>query len=159
LRRYETILIAHVDLSEDELSGLIARYSAILTGKKGILVKVERWGKRKLAYVIKKQARGVYVLMDYAGESDAVNELERNLKINDKILKFMTVLKDDAVDPAALEREIAEAAQATDKKDAANMTAPATPPAAASVEGLAPEVEEIQQPAPEETKTDAKGDD
>ena len=159
MRRYETILIAHVDLSEDELSGLIARYSAILTGKKGILVKVERWGKRKLAYVIKKQARGVYVLMDYAGESEAVNELERNLKINDKILKFMTVLKDDAVDPAALEREIAEATQATDKKDAANISAPATPPAAASVEGLAPEVEEIQQPAPEETKTDAKGDD
>jgi ribosomal protein S6 len=44
LRRYETILIAHVDLSEDELSSLIARYGTIVTGQKGILVKVERWG-------------------------------------------------------------------------------------------------------------------
>jgi small subunit ribosomal protein S6 len=158
LRRYETILIAHVDLSEDELSSLIARYGAILTGQKGILVKVERWGKRRLAYMIKKQARGFYILIDYAGESAAVNELERNLKINDKILKFMTVLKDDAVDPAALEKEIAEAVQKTEKKEEVKATAPATPPAAAPVESPAPEAAEIQQPAPEETKTDVKGD-
>jgi small subunit ribosomal protein S6 len=158
LRRYETILIAHVDLSEDELSSLIARYSTIITGQKGILVKVERWGKRRLAYVIKKQARGFYILIDYAGESAVVNELERNLKINDKILKFMTVLKDDTVDPAALEKEIAEAAQKTEKKEEVKVTAPATPLAAAPVENPAPKAAEIQQPAPEETKTDVKGD-
>jgi len=158
LRRYETILIAHVDLSEDELNSLIARYGTIVTGQKGILVKVERWGKRRLAYMIKKQARGFYILIDYAGESAAVNELERNLKINDKILKFMTVLKDDAVDPAALEKEIAEAAQKTEKKEEIKVTAPATPPADAPVESPAPEAAEIQQPASEETKTDVKGD-
>ena len=158
MRRYETILIAHVDLSEDELSSLIARYGAIVTGQKGILVKVERWGKRRLAYMIKKQARGFYILIDYAGESAAVNELERNLKINDKILKFMTVLKDDAVDPAALEKEIAEAAQKTEKKEEVKATAPETLPAVAPVESPAPEAAEIQQPAPEETKTDVKGD-
>jgi small subunit ribosomal protein S6 len=158
LRRYETILIAHVDLSEDELSSLIARYSTIITGQKGILVKVERWGKRRLAYMIKKQARGFYILIDYAGESAAVNELERNLKINDKILKFMTVLKDDAVDPAALEKEIAEAAQKTEKKEEVKATAPATPPAEHPVDSPVPEETEIPQPAPEETMTDAKGD-
>ena len=158
MRRYETILIAHVDLSEDEQSSLIARYGTIVTGQKGILIKVERWGKRRLAYMIKKQARGFYILIDYAGESAAVNELERNLKINDKILKFMTVLKDDAVDPAALEKEIAEAAQKTEKKEEVKVTAPATPPAAAPVESPALEAAEIQQPAPEETKTDVKGD-
>jgi small subunit ribosomal protein S6 len=158
LRRYETILIAHVDLSEDELSSLITRYSTIITGQKGILVKVERWGKRRLAYIIKKQARGFYILIDYAGETAAVNELERNLKINDKILKFMTVLRDDAVDPAALEQEIAEAAQKTEKKEEVKVTAPATPLAAAPVESPAPTAAEIQQPAPEETKTDVKGD-
>ena len=158
MRRYETILIAHVDLSEDELNSLIARYGTIVTGQKGILVKVERWGKRRLAYMIKKQAKGFYILIDYAGECAAVNELERNLKINDKILKFMTVLKDDAVDPAALEKEIAEAAQKTEKKEEVKVTAPATPPAAAPVESPALEEAEIQQPAPEETKTDVKGD-
>jgi small subunit ribosomal protein S6 len=158
LRRYETILIAHVDLSEDELSSLIARYSTLITGQKGILVKVERWGKRRLAYLIKKQQRGFYILIDYAGETAAVNELERNLKINDKILKFMTVLKDDAVDPEALEKEIAEAAQKTEKKEEVKVTAPATPPAAVPVESPAPKTAEIQQQAPEETKTEVKGD-
>jgi small subunit ribosomal protein S6 len=156
LRRYETILIAHVDLSEDELSSLIIRCGAIITDQKGILVKVERWGKRRLAYMIKKQAKGFYILIDYAGESAAVNELERNLKINDKILKFMTVLKNDTVNLTALEEEIAEAAR---KKEEVKVTAPSTAPAAAAVESSAPETEEIQQPAPEETKTDVKGDD
>jgi small subunit ribosomal protein S6 len=158
LRRYETILIAHVDLSEDELSNLITRYSAIVTGQKGILVKVERWGKRRLAYIIKKQARGFYILLDYAGETVVVNELERNLKINDKILKFMTVLKNDAVNPAALEKEIAEAALGTGKKEEIKVTAPATPPPAAPVESSAEQTAEIQQAVPEETKTEAKGD-
>jgi small subunit ribosomal protein S6 len=157
LRRYETILIAHVDLSEDELNRFITRYSAIVTGQKGILVKVERWGKRRLAYIIKKQARGFYILIDYAGESVVVNELERNLKIEDKILKFMTVLKDDAVDLAALEKEIAEAAQKTEKKEEVKLTAPPTPPDAAPVESPEPKTAETQNLVPEETKTDMKG--
>ncbi len=156
MRRYESILIAHVDLSEDELSSLIARYSAIITGQKGILVKVERWGKRRLAYAIKKQVRGFYILIDYASESAAVNELERNLKINDKVLKFMTVLKEEAVDPAALEKEIAEAAQKAEKKEEA-VVAPATTPAAAPVEAPAAIPAEVQPAAAEETKTNAKG--
>lgn len=158
MRRYETILIAHVDLSEDELSSLITRYSAIITDQKGILVKVERWGKRRLAYLIKKQQRGFYILIDHAAESAAVNELERNLKINDKVLKFMTVLKEEAVDPVALEKEIAEAAQKTEKKEEVKVVTPATPPAEAPVESAAPPAAEAPQPVPEETKTEAKGD-
>lgn len=126
MRRYETILIAHVDLSEDELSNLIARYGGIVTGQKGILVKVERWGKRRLAYLIKKQTRGFYILIDYAGVSAVVNELERNLKIDDKILKFMTVLKAETVDIEALEKEIAEAAASKeDKKEPSPAAGPA----------------------------------
>jgi small subunit ribosomal protein S6 len=158
LRRYESILIAHVDLSEDELSSLIARYSEIITGQKGILVKVERWGKRRLAYLIKKQSRGFYILIDYAGETAAVNELERNLKINDRILKFMTVLKEEAVDPIALEKEIAEATQKTEKKEEVKVTPPAASPVAAPAESPAPSAAETQPSAAEETKTDVKGD-
>ena len=137
MRRYETILIAHVDLSEDELSALITRYGGIVTGQKGILVKVERWGKRRLAYMIGKQARGFYILIDYAGATDVVNELERNLKIDDKILKFMTVLQAEAVDPEVLEKEIAAAAK---KQEPAPV--PEAPAAVAA---------EAAPPAPEET--------
>ena len=148
MRRYETILIAHVDLSEDELSKLIARYEAIVKGQKGILVKVERWGKRKLAYLIRKQARGFYILIDYAGLSAVVNELERNIKIDDKILKFMTVLKAEAVNPAALESEIAAAAKKEEKEA----------PLAAAAEEPATGEDEALPPVLEETDSDAKGE-
>jgi small subunit ribosomal protein S6 len=150
-------LIAHVDLPEDELTTLIDRYSAVVTGQKGILVKVERWGKRRLAYLIKKQQRGFYILIDYAGESAVVNELERNLKIDDKILKFMTVLKNDAVDADALQKEIEEAAKKTEKKEEIKVTASTPPPLAASDKSPEPMAAEIQQPVPEETETDVKG--
>jgi len=156
LRKYETILIAHVDLSEDELTTLIDRYCAFVTGQMGILVKVERWGKRRLAYLIKKQARGFYILIDYAGESAVVNELERNLKIDDKILKFMTVLKDNAVDADTLQKETEEAAKKTEKKET-RVTASTPPPTAAPDQSPEPIAAKIQQPVPEETQTDVKG--
>lgn len=157
MRRYETILVAHVDLSEDELTTLIDRYSAVVKGQKGIPVKVERWGKRRLAYLIKKQARGFYILIDFAGESAVVNELERNLKIDDKILKFMTVLKDDTVDAGALQKEIEEAAKKTEKKEETKVTASTPPPAAVSDQSPEPMAAKIQRPVPEETQTDLKG--
>lgn len=157
MRRYETILIAHVDLAEDDLTALIDRCGTIITERKGILVKVERWGKRKLAYLIKKQPRGFYILFDYACETAVVNELERNLKIHDRVLKFMTVLKDETADPAALEKEIAEAAQAKEKKQEAQTAGAETPPVDRKAENAAPQTEEPQA-APEETKTETKGD-
>lgn len=155
MRRYETVLIAHSDLSEDEIGKLVARYSGIVAGQKGILVKVEKWGKRRLAYLIRKQTRGFYILLDYAGAGAAVNELERNLKIDDKILKFMTVLKAEAVDPAALENEIAAAAG----KDEKAVPAPAAePPVAATEEEPGPSEAEAPPQASEETDSEAKGD-
>ncbi len=155
MRRYETILIAHVDLSEDELSALITRYGAIVTGQKGVLVKVERWGKRRLAYLIGKQMRGFYILIDYAGATDVVNELERNLKIDDKILKFMTVLKAEKVDREALEKEIADAMQKDEKKEAPVPAAPEANPVTTAVGTDAAGTADSAPSAPEET--DAKG--
>ncbi len=152
MRRYETILITHVDLSEDELSSLITRYGDIVTGQKGILVKVERWGKRRLTYLIKKQARGFYILVDYAGVGAVVDELERNLKIDDKILKFMTVLKADKVDPEALEKEIKDAANKNEKKEAP-VPVPETPPPAAAEHADAAGAAETNLPAREQTVT------
>jgi small subunit ribosomal protein S6 len=117
-RRYETIFITPVDIPEEELHALIERYSAIITGRKGILVKVEKWGKRKLAYEIKKHLRGYYILLDFAGQTDVVNEMERNFKIDDKILKYMTIKKEDAVDLKVLETEINLPAKETKPEEA-----------------------------------------
>ena len=112
MKRYETIFIVQVDTSADELNSLIERYKNIVTALKGTLIKVEKWGKRKLAYEIKKQWNGFYVMLDFAGKSTIIEELERNFKIDDKVLKFMTIMKDANADLAAIEREKEEAAQA-----------------------------------------------
>jgi small subunit ribosomal protein S6 len=118
-RRYETIFITPADMPDEELHALIERYSAIITGRNGILVKVEKWGKRKLAYEIKNHLRGYYILLDFAGQTDVVNELERNFKIDDKILKYMTIKKEDAVDLKVLETEINLPAKETKPEEAA----------------------------------------
>ena len=117
-RRYETIFITPADIPDEELQALIERYSAIITGRKGIMVKVEKWGKRKLAYEIKKHLRGYYILLDFAGQTDVVNEMERNFKIDDKILKYMTIKKDDVADLKVLETEINLPAKETKPEEA-----------------------------------------
>jgi len=120
-RRYETIFITPADIPDEELQALIERYCAIITSRKGLLVKVEKWGKRKLAYEIKRQLRGYYVLLDFAGQTDIVNEMERNFKIDDKVLKYMTVKTDEVVDLKALEGELKTAGES--KKEGSDVPA------------------------------------
>lgn len=153
MRKYETILIANADLRDDEQATLISRYSGIITGQKGILVKGDCWGKRKLAYPIKKQTRGTYILFEYAGNGAAVDELERNLKIDEKILKFMTILKEDGVDPVQLEKELAEIRQ---KKEDEKKAPPPEEVALKPEEDQPVKEEESAEPVSEENATDAK---
>ena len=113
MRRYETVIIVPADLPDDDIVVLIDRYKSIITNQNGLVMKVEKWGKRKLAYEIKKQNRGFYALIDFAGQNAVVAELERNLKIDDKILKFLTIKKDDQVTLEDLEKELASASPAS----------------------------------------------
>jgi small subunit ribosomal protein S6 len=106
LKRYETLFIVQIDLPADEINSIIERYKAIVTSLKGTIIKVEKWGKRKLAYEIRKQSNGYYILIDFAGKSAIIDELERNFKIDDKVLKFMTIMKNRNVDLVAIEKEI-----------------------------------------------------
>lgn len=108
LRRYETVFIIHPDLNDEEVGALTDRYCDIIAAYKGVLVKVDRWGKRKLAYLIRKQSKGTYVLLDFAGSSAVVSEMERNFKIDDHVLKYMTILKNENVSLQDIEKETAQ---------------------------------------------------
>jgi len=79
----------------------------IITDMKGTVLKVERWGKRKLAYLIRKQARGFYILIDFAGRREIVAEVERILKFDDKVLKYMSVKLADSITAEEIEKELA----------------------------------------------------
>ena len=105
MRRYELIFIVQPELSEEEVKAIMDRYLQIITAQKGTIIKTEDWGKRRLAYDIKKQSKGNYILVDFYGQGSMIQEIERNLKIDDNILKFITVKTRDPFDPASLEEE------------------------------------------------------
>jgi small subunit ribosomal protein S6 len=105
MRRYELIFIVQQDLTEEEVKAITERYLQIITAQKGTIIKTEDWGKRRLAYDINKQSKGSYVLVDFYGPGSMIKETERNLKIDDKILKFLTIKTRDPFDPESLEEE------------------------------------------------------
>ncbi len=107
MKRYEIIFIVLSDVPKDQIDDIIERYKGIVSSLKGIVIKVEKWGTKKLAYKIEKQGRGFYVLMDFAGEVAVIRELERNLKFDDKVLRYLTVKKADLISMAEIEKEMA----------------------------------------------------
>lgn len=109
MKRYEVIAIVKTDVSEDDLNAIVDRSSGIITDRKGVIAKIEKWGKRRLAYEINKQKDGFYFFIDYAGDGSIVAEMERNFKIDDRILKFMTVTKEGAVTREGMDAEVAAA--------------------------------------------------
>jgi small subunit ribosomal protein S6 len=103
------VAIVLADLNEDDITALIERIQKIITERKGVIAKVDKWGKKHLAYEIKKQKDGYYFLIDFAGDGSVVTEIERNYKIDDRILKFITVKKNGATTAEGIEQEAAAA--------------------------------------------------
>ena len=140
MRRYETVWGVNGDLPDEEVKATIDKFTNIITGQGGTLVSVEEWGRRKLSYKIEGTLRGYYVIADFAGLPAAVKELERNYRIDDRVIRYLTMKKADQVDVAALEAEIADKAQ-----EAARRTAEAEKAAA---EAAAQEAAAAASPAP-----------
>jgi small subunit ribosomal protein S6 len=111
MRQYETICIVNPDLADEDYKAALAKSRELIEKQKGVIVKVQEWGKQRLAYLVKNYDKGSYVIFNYCGNSGVSAELERNLKLDDRFLKFMTVKLEDQVDPEALlqkEREAQE---------------------------------------------------
>jgi small subunit ribosomal protein S6 len=98
-KEYETIYVLRPDVDADTADKVQARVNEVVARELGKLVKVEGWGRRKLAYSVAKHRKGVYVYVKYVGQGGLVSELERNLKLQDAVLKFQTVLTRERVDP------------------------------------------------------------
>lgn len=105
MRRYELIFIIQQELNEEEVKTITEKYLQIITAQKGTIIKTDDWGKRRLAYDINKQSKGTYILVDFYGLGSMIREIERNLKIDDNILKFITVKTKDPFNPESLEEE------------------------------------------------------
>ncbi len=94
MNQYETGFIIAPNLSEEETTSLIAQMAEVVPAKKGRMIKQDLWGKRKLAYPIKRFNEGFYVFFTYEGTPAVPAELERKFKQTDAILRFMTIKKD-----------------------------------------------------------------
>ncbi|GAH72712.1 unnamed protein product, partial [marine sediment metagenome] len=81
-------------LEEEETEKIITQMAAVISKKKGKMIKEDRWGKRRLAYQIKKHEEAFYVFFHYEGDSAIPNELERRFKQSEAILRFLTVKKE-----------------------------------------------------------------
>ena len=127
MRRYETIVILDSDLSEEQRAPVFERLTNLFPQYNGFLIGIDEWGVKKLAYEIKKKPRGYYALINFCGHGDLVDEMERFFRIDDKILKFMTVLLEENVDVDAIKEEIAEKEKmAAEAKEAAAKEAAAS---------------------------------
>jgi len=100
-REYETIFIVHPDAGTEVIDRVAGRCREVVSRLNGKLLKAENWGRRRLAYPVKKNEKGFYLYLRYLGYSDMVSELERNLRMLDSVLKYMTVKIDEDVDPDA----------------------------------------------------------
>jgi small subunit ribosomal protein S6 len=152
MRRYETFVIIDPELSQDQRKPLISRVEELISQMEGFLVLTDDWGERKLAYDIKKKGRGYYVRFDYCGLAPLVNEIERFFRIDDRALKYMTVLLNGEADLEKIKAE--KAAKETAAAEKAELEAQAAKKANDLDNAPQDEPEKELAPAEEKAKTD-----
>lgn len=110
MRRYETIFILRPTLGEDQIDAIIENTTKIIQTDKGQIIESDKWGVKKLAYPIKKETLGNYIFCDYAGTPEAVSEIERKFRIDDSVLRYLTVKTADAITAEQADAATAELA-------------------------------------------------
>ena len=98
-REFETIFILRPDTNQDGIHVVNSRVRQVIEQMGGRLLKLDNWGKRKLAYEVKKQLKGIYLYWQYLGTAGVVEEIERNLRMLDSVIRYYTVKIDEDVDP------------------------------------------------------------
>jgi small subunit ribosomal protein S6 len=139
-RVYEVMFIVRPDVAEEDVDKLIAGFTTTVTGGGGTVKTVEKMGRRKLAYTVRKFTDGNYVLLTVEANGAVVLELERRLRVTEPVIKFITVRIDEE------EKRLAKvkALRGTRRKVSAEHAAPAAAPAAAPV--AAPAAAEAAEP-------------
>jgi small subunit ribosomal protein S6 len=111
MRRYETIFILRPGAGEEEINRIVGSTTQIILDANGSIIELNRWGMKKLAYLIKKEVLGYYVFCDFAGTPEAVAEIERKFRIDDMVLKYMTIKKAAAITEEEIRLAVAAVAE------------------------------------------------
>ncbi len=126
--RYETAILFDPEIPEDQRKEFLGTLAGIVTGYKGEVLKQDDWGTRKLAYPIRKKQNAYYTFLVYTGGRGVVEEVERNLKIFDGAIRFLTTRYDTEFKVKAAAPETKEPAAAPEAPAPAG-PAPSAPPA------------------------------
>jgi small subunit ribosomal protein S6 len=161
MRRYESVVILDPEVPDDDIAAFTAKYGELIKTSGGEIIKIEDWGYKRLAYIIKKKERGRYILFDFVGIPSLINELERQFKISEDVLKFLSVKLDDEVDLEAFKSK-PEEAQETPAPEASPETdetpapeASASAPEAPSAENAGPSAVAPAEAAQPDAATEA----
>ncbi len=115
---YETTFITRSDVTDETMKTFQERLNGIVTEFGGTVVLNEDWGKRKLAYTIEKESRGHYTYVVYTGKPGVVAEIERNLRLSENILRFLSVNLDEEFKEENFRKRRAEIQAAAQKREA-----------------------------------------
>jgi small subunit ribosomal protein S6 len=117
MRSYETAFLLSPKLSEEETANFITQMADVISQKKGRMIKEDRWGKRKLAYPIKRFDEAFYVIFLYEAEPDVPFELERRFKQTEAVLRFLTVKKEVLETKRKKKKSVEEEGEAPEEKE------------------------------------------
>lgn len=95
MNKYESVLIARQDLGASQVNSLVNDFSKVIADQGGEVVRVDNWGLKNLAYRIKKNRKGYYVLLNISAPATAIAEYERLLRVNEDVIRYMTVKVDE----------------------------------------------------------------
>lgn len=137
-RIYEVMFIVHPGQSEEEVDKLIAQFQATVASTHGEVVKVEKMGKRKLAYRVEKCTEGYYVLFTVKAMGETVREFERRLRVTDAVLKYLTVRVDEELKRLEKMKALREKRATRRAAKNASKSVAAPPPEVAEPENAAP---------------------
>jgi small subunit ribosomal protein S6 len=126
-RIYEELFIVKPDAPEEEVDQFVEQMRGVITNAGGSVDKVEKWGKRKLAYRVQKFREGSYVLFQFTADASAVKEFERRLRVADMVIKFLTVRIDQTLKRLDKRKKEREKRAARKPQLAAPAPAPAAP--------------------------------
>lgn len=101
MTKYESVLIARQDLGASQVNNLISDFSKVIADQGGEVVRVDNWGLKNLAYRMKKNRKGYYVLLNIEAPAQAIAEYERLMRVNEDVIRYMTVKVDDFSTEAA----------------------------------------------------------
>ena len=138
-RTYELMFIVRPDMTEEDLDKLLAMLQSIVPASGGSIVKVDKMGKRRLAYVVQRFHEGIYVLLLVEGGGAVVHELERRLRVTEQVIKFLTVRVDEEQKRLDKVKALRDARKKVSAQPVAAAPAPVAAVAAEAPAAAAPE--------------------